>query len=595
MTKGTEGSMETLWRAEQLMKEGKADEALPLVESLEKEKKLPPDARLTYQLLQSQLLIIAGDYGASQQLAAQLRQRSLDQGKVLQAVDASIVMAEALVEGGHYERGAKAIAEGEQMLTTVTNEASDAFAQRRASFIYLRGRICLYKADLEQAMEYFQQTLAMRQELGNKHEIAESLRNIGVIHSYKGDLEQAIKFTQQALQLFQEVSNKHHTAWCLTNLGAYHQGKGEFDRALEYCQQGLALFQELGNRNMIAYSLNMLGAFYFAKGELNQALEYNQQRQSLVEDLGNKWAMGDCFADFGWIYWHRGEVELALENFQQYVAIGQEIGNKQFIANGFGVIGIIHWQKGALDQALAHLEEGMSCYEEQGLNIAVGFYLYWMILVFLDKGSLEQAQQYLERLQDINEQEDHKGLSQVSRLAQALVLKASPRIRDKGRAQELFQQLIDEDMVHFVVTQGAMVSLCELLLDELKAYGELSVFQEASSLVDKLYSLAQNRQSFSLIITSLILKAKFAMIEGDLAIAAQYLEQARVTAEEKGLERLAEKVTGERDQLEMQFETWEQLIQRNAPFRERVEHARIIDYLKKAEKLVTRQNLEIPS
>jgi tetratricopeptide (TPR) repeat protein len=275
--------------------------------------------------------------------------------------------------------------------------------------------------------------------------------------------------------------------------------------------------------------------------------------------------------------------------------IGQELDNKLFIANALGSIGLIHWQKGALEQALAHLEEEFSRFEEDGSNLYAGLSLFQLILVSLDMGSSEQAQIYLERLQDIHEQLDHKGLRQAYQVGQALVLKASPRIRDKGKAQELLQELIEEEMVHFSSTQLAMINLCELLLDELKAYGEMNVFQEASSLVDKLYSLAQVQHSFSLVVTSLILKAKFAMIEGDLMTATQYLEQARMTAEEKSLGRLAEIVTAEKHQLEAQYETWEQLIQRNAPFRERVEHARVAGYLKEVERLVSQQGLEFSS
>ncbi len=147
----------------------------------------------------------------------------------------------------------------------------------------------------------------------------------------------------------------------------------------------------------------------------------------------------------------------------------------------------------------------------------------------------------------------------------------------------------------FTITQLAMLNLCELLLDELKTYGEINVLQEAKSLVDKLYSLAQDRHSHSLVVNSLILKAKFAMIEGDLTTAAQYLEQAKVNAEEKSLGRLAEKVTTEKHQLEAQYDTWEQLIQRNAPFHERVEHARLSEYLNRAEKLIKTQSVELTS
>ncbi|MFQ5981226.1 MAG: tetratricopeptide repeat protein [Candidatus Heimdallarchaeota archaeon] len=593
--RGTESSFDKLWRAEQLMTEGKVDEARPLIEALEKEEGLLPDDRLTWQLLKSQLLITTGDYEASQQLANKVWQGSQDRGKFLQAADACIVMAEALVEGGDYEESLEAIMQGEQMLTTLSGEPSATLAQRQASLIHLRGRICHYKGDYDQGMKYFQQSLALRQELGNKHDIAVSLRSIGAMHGAKRDEEQFLEYTQQALKIFQELGNKYRVAWCLTNIGLHHLRIAEFNRALEDCQQGLALFQELGNKRLVAYSLGMIGEIYQTKGELNEAFEYFQQMLAIVEELGVKWSLYYCLSSIGVLYSHRGDVDRALEYFQQALAIGQELDNKGMIANSLDDIGLIHWQKGALEQALAHLEECLRYYEEQGLNVAVGYILFWLLQVSLDKGSSEQAQQYLERLQHIAEQEDYKNLSQCYRVAQALVLKTSPRIRDKARAQELLQQLIEEEMVWFDNAQLAMLHLCELLLDELKTYGEVKVLQEAKSLVDRLYSLAQDRHSHSLVVNSLILRAKFAMIEGDLIAAAQYLEQARVTTEEKGLGRLAEKVTAEKQQLEAQYDTWEQLIQRNAPFRERVEHARVTDYLKDVERLVKTQSGEFSS
>ncbi|MFX0114154.1 MAG: tetratricopeptide repeat protein [Candidatus Hodarchaeota archaeon] len=591
------GPLERLWRAEQLMCQGKVDEARPLIEGLEKEEDLPSNDRLTWQLLQSQLLITTGDYEASHQLAKQVWKESKEQGKLLQAVDACIVAAEALELSGNYETSAKVIAEGEQMLAAVAGEAPTARAERKASFVHLRGRLCYFKGEEDQAMDYLQQSLALRQELGNKHAIAVSLQSIGTIHNYNSDGDQALDYTQQALRLFQEVGDKYRVGWCSTNIGVVFRSKGKFSSALKSCQQGLTLFQELGNKRMAAYSLQWLGRIYFGKGELERALDYYLQQRPIVEELGDKWEMAVYNGHLGELHLHRGEIDQAEECYQQLVTLGHKLGHKLFIANGNGLLGVVHWQKGALEQAATLLEENLRYHEEQGTNVGAGDCLFWLILVSLDKGSSEQAQQYLERLQHILEQEDHKILRQDYRVAQALVLKASPRIRDKARAQELLQQLAEEEeeMVNFYNAQIAMINLCELLLDELKAYGEISVLQEAKHLVDRLYFSAQAQHSLSLVVNSLILKAKFAMIEGDLIAATRYLEQARVTAEEKNLGQLAKKVTTEKNQLEAQYETWEQLIQRNATIKERVEHARVADYLKGVEKLVSVQRLELSS
>lgn len=56
---------------------------------------------------------------------------------------------------------------------------------------------------------------------------------------------------------------------------------------------------------------------------------------------------------------------------------------------------------------------------------------------------------------------------------------------------------------------------------------------------------------------------------------------------------LAVKVSDEKQHLEDQFDHWLHLIQSNTPFQVRLEEARLIDYIKKAKKLVGFEGTEI--
>jgi hypothetical protein len=98
--------------------------------------------------------------------------------------------------------------------------------------------------------------------------------------------------------------------------------------------------------------------------------------------------------------------------------------------------------------------------------------------------------------------------------------------------------------------------------------------------------LAQNQQSFSLIVKALLLQAKFEMIEGNLQKASKYLSQAEITAKEKDLGLIVKKVTTEKKNLENEFEKWQELIQRNVSIQERLERIRMEDYLKEIQKVV---------
>lgn len=65
-----------------------------------------------------------------------------------------------------------------------------------------------------------------------------------------------------------------------------------------------------------------------------------------------------------------------------------------------------------------------------------------------------------------------------------------------------------------------------------------------------------------------------------------------LTAEENNLGLLAKKASMEKKQLEVQLNKWQEYIQDNISFEERLEHARVTEYLKEAKKMISIQNLE---
>ena len=79
---------------------------------------------------------------------------------------------------------------------------------------------------------------------------------------------------------------------------------------------------------------------------------------------------------------------------------------------------------------------------------------------------------------------------------------------------------------------------------------------------------------------------KFAVIEGELQQALEYLDQALMTAEEKNLGLLFEQLVREKRQLQEEYGKWQELIRRNASVQERLEQARLSDFIVEARKMV---------
>ncbi len=369
--------------------------------------------------------------------------------------------------------------------------------------------------------------------------------------------------------------------------GNFYYTLGDMDKALKHWKQSLAIREDIGNLQDIAGSLNNIGLIYRTKGELDKALEYYQRGLTLFAKIGNPFYIALALNNIGDAYRARGELNKALEYLRRSLAIKEDIGNPQDIATTLDNIGIIYRAKGRLDKALDCFQRSLTLEEVIGNDIWSSYTLFYLILIALDQQDQTQAQAYLNKLKQLHARTPNKQIHIRSQLAEALVLKQSKRMKDKVQAQVLLNQIVNEEVIWFEWTAIAIINYCDLLLFEVKSFGDPEVWTEAKTLIQQFSTKAQDQQLFPMIVEALLLRAKFATIEGELQQALKYYDQAKLTATEKNLDFLAQKVAGERQTFEVKFEKWQELNQRNASLQERLKMAQIEDYIQDVLKIVT--------
>ncbi|MFX0065132.1 MAG: tetratricopeptide repeat protein [Candidatus Hermodarchaeota archaeon] len=468
------------------------------------------------------------------------------------------------------------ITEGDALLASLTANERETGAYWIAYFEQRKGFYYFFKKDTDTALEYTQHALALREGPGDLFATAHALGSLGEIYSDRGELDTALDYFKRALSIFKQLGNLDLIAYFSLGIGGIYRDKGEWNSALDYYQQALSVYETLAIQFRIAYALWTIADLYWAKGELNTALEYNHRSLSLSKSA----QQFRCFLLFAWIYFSKGELNTALDYIQQSLA--SRVGPPSFSLSINILSALIYHAQGELDKALEQLQQGLSESEKMG-----GF---WMSVVFfqlihvnLDQNNRSQAQEYLTQLQQLQAQSSNPYIHLHSRLAEALVLKQSPRVREKFQAQTILEQIVKEEVIWFNWTALAMVHLCELLIAEVKFYGEPDVWEEAKALIDKLYGMAQDQHSVALMCEALLLRAKFAAVDGKLPQAQNYYEQARLTATEKNLTGLLAKVDTEQKRFEAEFETWQNLIQSNVSLQKRLNHARMDDYIKQVQ------------
>ncbi len=66
---------------------------------------------------------------------------------------------------------------------------------------------------IDKAREYFQKALDIREDLGDKQGIANSLCNLGCLNENLGDNESALDFLIKSLELDEEIGNRRGIAF----------------------------------------------------------------------------------------------------------------------------------------------------------------------------------------------------------------------------------------------------------------------------------------------------------------------------------------------------------------------------------------------
>lgn len=87
---------------------------------------------------------------------------------------------------------------------------------------------------------------------------ARLLSNIGVAYSLLGDDSQALPYYQQSLPIRQSLGDRPGEALTLYNIGAAYYSLGDRQQSLTYLNQALPLLQSVGDRERAAAVLEVI-------------------------------------------------------------------------------------------------------------------------------------------------------------------------------------------------------------------------------------------------------------------------------------------------------------------------------------------------
>ncbi len=280
----------------------------------------------------------------------------------------------------------------------VNKNLADANKSEKGVYLFVKstainniGFIYQMRGNIPVALEYYEKSMKIQEEIGDKSGLANSLNNIGFIYKQRGDVKKALGYWNKSLKIRQEINDKAGIANSLNNLGLIYRQQGDIPKAIDYFMKSLKIREEINDKQGVSTSLNNLGLVYKQQGDAVKALEYYLKSLRIAEELGDKVRVAYALNNIGSMYKEKNNYTKAFDYYRRSLLLREEIKDKKGIAESLNNIGYLFQRQGNLEKAEEFLLKSLKIQEEIQDKSAVSLVLTSISSVYLEKGKVNKA------------------------------------------------------------------------------------------------------------------------------------------------------------------------------------------------------------
>ncbi|NEO57146.1 MAG: tetratricopeptide repeat protein [Okeania sp. SIO3B5] len=230
----------------------------------------------------------------------------------------------------------------------ITPQNSDGFTIGKAQANLLTMAVDYWWSDNQRkALELYEQSLKIYQEIGDKKGEALAIKNMGYRYFLLEDKEKELEFYTEALGIYREIGDSFGIANILDSLGRAYYFSGDVEKALEFYNQELEILQEasqfysqIGDSETALIFEYRQPVIWFAIGNIYSKLqddkneiEAYKQARKVYQELRDNEGEIDFLIKVAEYYGNQENLEKMVEFLTQAVKIYQEKGDFQAEAN----------------------------------------------------------------------------------------------------------------------------------------------------------------------------------------------------------------------------------------------------------------------
>ncbi|MHA2099454.1 MAG: tetratricopeptide repeat protein [Candidatus Kariarchaeaceae archaeon] len=328
--------------------------------------------------------------------------------------------------------------------------------------------------------------------------------------------------------------------------------KGLVLNSIKNWEDAIQIYKEIKREGRIPGLLSNIGLHYSYFGQIDEGLEYLRKAEKLIDNRLARHPEG-------------------IPNDKFYIKLQ---------------LGRAHTLMGDFTKAIDYLKESLDIsYELNNLDFQYSSQgnLFYTLMQLGDK---ESAKVYLDSIFDLFEANESMYKTPMLDFLRAMYLQSSKKTKNVIEAQILLEKIVYEDQISVGLSNSATILLVEILLEELKSYGEKDVLDEIVHLTERIEVSAEMTHSNILAIQTMLLKSKLSLINGEIVQSNNLLDKAEELAHQNQLDLFTKQIQTEKEKMRSDIYKWEEMIGRGASIKEKMDLINYQEYIDIAKKYV---------
>lgn len=196
------------------------------------------------------------------------------------------------------------------------------------------GRFWWIRGHLAEGRRWLAEVLALPLPAGDTPSLtlrAAALNSAGVLAFQQGDLVTATPLFEESLSIKQTIGDQHGTALTLINLAVMAHQQEDFSLARSHYEASLAIWRAIGDRSRVASLLNNMGSLAMLQADYAEARALLEESLALAHQLNDSWSIAIARTNLGDLDRRVGEYASARKQLGEGLRIRITLGSQQAI------------------------------------------------------------------------------------------------------------------------------------------------------------------------------------------------------------------------------------------------------------------------